>query len=78
MKILLSGKQDILFCIELLKKRDWVYLNFEFSYIVILELILEMFSRTKTSNDSLDNEVEIELLALVYLGIVGHPLYLLL
>ena len=55
-----------------------MYLNFEFSYIVILELMLEMSSRTKTSDDSLDNKVKIELLALVYLEIVRYPLHLLL
>ena len=78
MKTLPSGKQGILFRIELLKERDWVCLDFEFSYVVILELMLEMSSRTKTSDDSLDNEVEIELLALVCPGVVGHPLHLLL
>ena len=53
-------------------------LNFEFSYIVISELMLEISSRIKTSDNFLDNEVEIELLALVYPGVVEHPLYLLL
>ena len=55
-----------------------MYLNFEFSYIVIPELMLEMSSRTKTSDNSLDNKVEIELLALVYPEVVRHPLHLLL
>ena len=53
-------------------------LDFEFSYVVILELMLEISSRIKTSNNSLDNKVEIELLTLVYPGVVGHPLHLLL
>ena len=40
--------------------------------------MLEMFSRIKTSDNSLDNKVKIELLALIYLGVIRHPLYLLL